>query len=250
MSSSLVGAHPSLGPHLKDGGAGPQRARLLEAITLVVAEKGYVAATVADVVRAARVSRGTFYAEFASKEECFLEAYRYGVDVLVDRISAATRAAGEVARSSDAADRGAGAARISATAGRAGQSGWQAELRAGLRAYLEALAGEPLFARTHMLELHAAGPRAQAERDSALRRFAARYRRSFEAAAKERPELLVPSDDLLFILAAGVDQLVCARVREAPLERLPALEDTLVQAAEALLEGTANVNDPGSPRWT
>ena len=57
------------------------------------AEKGYAAATVADVVRAARVSRGTFYAEFASKEECFLEAYRYGIDVFVERIRAAVRAA-------------------------------------------------------------------------------------------------------------------------------------------------------------
>ena len=212
MSGSLVGAHPSLEPHL-DGGVGAQRARLLEAITNVVAEQGYAAATVADVVRAARVSRGTFYAEFASKEACFLEAYRHGIDVLVERISTATRAA--------AAD------------------GWRAELRAGLRAYLEVLAGEPRFARTHMLEIHAAGPRAQAERDAALRQFAARYRRTFETAARERDGLVVPSDDLLFILAAGVDQLVCARVREAPLERLPALEDTLVHAAVALLEGAA-----------
>jgi len=214
MSGSLVGAHPSVSPHLLDGGA--QRARLLEAITRVVAEKGYVAATVADVVRAARVSRGTFYAQFESKEECFLEAYRHGIDVLVERIRAATRAA-------------AGA-------------GWREQLRAGLGAYLEVLAGEPLFARTHMLELHAAGPRAQAERDAALRRFAARYRRSFEASGHER----LPSDELLFILAAGVDQLVCARVREAPLERLPELEDTLMQAALALLEGAANLDDHGS----
>lgn len=216
MEASLVGTHPSVGPHL---GAGAQRARLLEAITIVVADKGYVAATVSDVVKAARVSRGTFYAEFASKEECFLEAYRHGVDVLVERISAATRA----------------------TSG-----DWREQIRAGLRAYLEVLAGEPRFARTHMLELHAAGPRAQAERDAALRRFAARYRRSFESSGRER----IPSDDLLFILAAGVDQLVCARVREAPLERLPELEDTLVQAAEALLEGAGAINDDGSSPWT
>jgi AcrR family transcriptional regulator len=219
MAGSLVGTHPSLGPHL-DGPAGAQRARLLEAITLVVAEKGYVAATVADVVRAAHVSRGTFYAQFASKEDCYLEAYRHGVDVLVERIRAAGRAAG---------------------------GDWREQLRAALRAYLEALAGEPRFARTHLLELHAAGPRAQAARDAALRRFARRYRRSFEAAARERPELRVPSDDLLFILAAGVDQLVCARVREAPLERLPELEETLMHAAEALLEGASVLHDHGSP---
>src|SRR3954453_7441701 len=98
-----------------------QRARLLDAMIDVGAEKGYAAATVADAVRAARVSRGTFYALFASKEECFLEAYRHGVDVLVGRIRAAVRA-----------ERG----------------DWVARLRAALGTYLRTLVDEPRFART------------------------------------------------------------------------------------------------------
>jgi AcrR family transcriptional regulator len=93
MSGSLVAAHPSVAPHL-DARTGAQRARLLEGITQAVAEKGYADATVADAVRAARVSRGTFYALFSSKEECFLEAYRHGVEVLEQRIDAAVRGAG------------------------------------------------------------------------------------------------------------------------------------------------------------
>ena len=88
--ASLVAAHPSLAPHL-DARAGAQRARLLEGMTQAVAEKGYADATVTDAVRAARVSRGTFYALFASKEACFLEAYRHGVEVLEARIDAAVR---------------------------------------------------------------------------------------------------------------------------------------------------------------
>ncbi len=220
MEASLVAAHPSLEPLLGDPAAS-QRARLLEGMTQAVYEKGYAAATVADAVRHARVSRGTFYAQFASKEDCFLEAYRHGVDVLVDRVRAATR--------SSAGD-------------------WRARLRAGVRAYLQALAGEPRFARTYLLEIHAAGPRAQAARDAALRRFAARYGASFEAARRERPERPMPSPDLLFFLAAGVDQLVCAHVREGELERLGELENTLVLSAEALLAGVAALHDhDGSP---
>ena len=65
-----------------------------------------------------------------------------------------------------------------------------------------------------MHEIHAAGPRAQAARDEALRRFARRYRASFEAGARGRRGGACPSDDALFVLAAGVDQLVAARVRE------------------------------------
>jgi AcrR family transcriptional regulator len=129
---------------------------------------------------------------------------------------------------------------------RAAEGDWRARLRAGLRAYLRSLAGEPRFARTYLLEIHAAGPDAQAARDAALRRFAARYASSFEAARRERPERPMPSADLVFVLAAGVDQLICAHVREGVLERLVELEDTLVLSAEALLEGIAAIQEGGS----
>src|SRR3954452_22118288 len=88
---SLVAAHPEV-THLLDA-RGSQRARLVEGMIQAVAEKGYAAATVADAVKAARVSRGTFYAQFASKEECFLEAYRFGIEVMVERVRASVRAA-------------------------------------------------------------------------------------------------------------------------------------------------------------
>ena len=78
---SLIASHPEVGHQLDIRGS--QRARLVEGMIQAVAEKGYAAATVTDAVRAARVSRGTFYAQFASKEECFLEAYKYGIDVMV-----------------------------------------------------------------------------------------------------------------------------------------------------------------------
>src|SRR3954463_13019449 len=113
---SLVAAHPDV-VHRLDA-RGSQRARLVEGMIQAVAEKGYAGATVADAVRAARVSRGTFYAEFASKEECFLEAYRHGMDVLIARIRQA------VARES---------------------GDWRARLRRGMRRYLQTLEDEPVF---------------------------------------------------------------------------------------------------------
>src|SRR5437763_9967216 len=105
MAGSLVTDHPELGPLLSDK---PQRAKLLEAMVRAVAEKGYEAATVADAVRLARVSRGTFYELFESKEACLTAAYRAGTEVLEERVTAATR---------DATD-------------------WREELRLGIRAYL------------------------------------------------------------------------------------------------------------------
>src|SRR3954469_23944102 len=130
--ASLVGEHPEVEP-LLEARDGAQRARLLEAMTQVVGEKGYAAATVADAVRAARVSRGTFYALFASKEACFLESYRHGVDVAIERVEAAVHAE---------------------------HGDWRAKLRAAMRVYLAMLRDDPRFARAHLFEIHAAGPAA------------------------------------------------------------------------------------------
>ena len=186
-----------------------QRSRVLDAIARVVAERGYVAATVADVVRAAGVSRTTFYEQFASKEACFLEAYRHGVDAVDDRIRAAVHAAGP--------------------------AGWRAQLRAGIRGYLDALAADPALARTSLHEVHAAGPAALDARADALRRFAARYHATFEQARAGDPALREPHPDALFVLCAGTEQLAAERLRERGADALLELEDVFCASAEALL---------------
>jgi AcrR family transcriptional regulator len=191
VTGSLISAHPDLGPLLSDK---PQRAKLLDAMVRVVAEKGYEAATVADAVKLARVSRGTFYELFESKEACLAAAYRLGVDVLAARVSEAV---------SDAKD-------------------WREELRLGLRAYLRTFDEEPMFARVYLLEW-APVP---AERDASIRRFALRYGRSFARGGVQVPE------DALFVLAAGVHDLVRAHVRAGM--RAIDLEDVLVGCAVRL----------------
>jgi AcrR family transcriptional regulator len=177
VEASLLSHHPSVGPLLNESA---QRAKVLEAMLRAVAEKGFAAATVADAVRLARVSRGTFYALFDSKKA---------------RITAAVR---------EAAD-------------------WRKELRLGLRAYLQTLEEDPLFARVYLLEW----PAVEAERQATLARFLARYRTTF--ARSGRP---VPPDDALFVLAVGIHELACTRVRAG--RRVTDLEDTLVGCAVRL----------------
>ena len=191
--SSLVASHPDVQPLLSER---PQRAKLLEAMVRAVADKGYEAATVADAVKLARVSRGTFYELFESKEACLAEAYRVGTDVLEQRVSEATRDAAE----------------------------WRSELRLGIRAYLKTLDEEPVFARVYLLEWSSVG----LERDAALRRFARRYGKSFT-----RSGAPVPPDDALYVLAAGVHDLACARVRAG--QPTIDLEDVLVGCAVRLI---------------
>lgn len=185
---SLVTAHPELRPVLTGR---PQRAKLLDAMVRAVAEKGYEAATVADAVRLARVSRSTFYELFESKEACLAAAYRLGLDVLAARVSEAVDAAAD----------------------------WREELRLGLRAYLRTFDQEPLFARVYLLEW---APVA-AEREAAIRRFARRYGTTFARAGIEVPQ------EALFLLAAGVHELTCSHIRAGG--RAVDLEDVLVGCA-------------------
>ncbi|MDT5387569.1 MAG: hypothetical protein QOE04_1210 [Mycobacterium sp.] len=72
-----------------DSGARPFRMRLLDGLAESIAERGYRDTTVADVVRNAKTSKRTFYGEFASKEECFVELLRTNNDVLVVAIQTA-----------------------------------------------------------------------------------------------------------------------------------------------------------------
>jgi AcrR family transcriptional regulator len=188
VAGSLVTDHPQVQPLLTER---PQRAKLLDAMVRVVAEKGYEAATVADAVRLARVSRGTFYELFDSKEACLAAAYRLGLDVLAARVTTAVR---------DAED-------------------WRDELSRGIRAYLHTFDEEPLFARVYLLEW-APVP---AERDAAIRRFARRYGRSFARGGINVPE------EALFLLAAGVHELTCAHIRAGG--RATDLEPVLVGCA-------------------
>jgi len=183
-----------------------QRARLLAAMATVVAEKGYAATTVADVVSTAGVSRSTFYELFASKEACFLDAYNQGVE---DLIRAVRKAVHE------------------------GDGDWRAQLRAGIRAYLAQLARMDHFARMYIDEIHAVGAAALAARAEALRRFADRYHASFSQARAADPTLREPHADALLVLCAGTEQLVAERLRASGDVR--ELEDVFCTCAEAVL---------------
>lgn len=60
-----------------------QRDRLLWAVAEAVAEKGYNATTVTDIISRAKVSRTTFYQLFADKRACFLDANRAASELLL-----------------------------------------------------------------------------------------------------------------------------------------------------------------------
>src|SRR5215204_1386299 len=121
-----------------------QRTRLLEAVGRAVAERGYGAATIDDVVRRAGVSKKTFYEHFADKEDCFLAAYETASEELFERVREAHES----------------------------HDDWLDRTRAGIVAYLRWLAADPALARVYLVEVAAAGPHALERRERVRDRYA------------------------------------------------------------------------------
>ena len=65
-----------------------QRARLLAAAVAVIDERGYAGASVTCLTACARISRGTFYELFDSREDCLLGVLRDGVERVEDELAA------------------------------------------------------------------------------------------------------------------------------------------------------------------
>jgi AcrR family transcriptional regulator len=177
-----------------------QRTRLLEAVGRAVAERGYAAATIDDVVRRAGVSKKTFYEHFADKEDCFLAAYEAASEELLERVREA----------------------------HAIHDDWLERTRAGVRAYLRWLAAEPALARVFLIEVAAAGPRALERREALRDRYA-------ELIRERRPSDL--PFEILHAVVAAVDDVVVRHIREHGAERLPELEPILMRLQVALLAG-------------
>lgn len=201
------------GPHqlAREEVLASQRARMLEAMAHAVAAKGYAATTVADVVGGAGVSRKTFYEHFQDKEECFLAAFDGGVQLLVNAVERATLEA---------------------------QGEWRHHIRAGVRAYLGALAAVPDFARTFLIEVLAAGPRALERRAEVHARFARLLKALHESYRADHPEEIPELPDEVFTAVVGaVDELVSDRVRKGRTADLLELEPVISYLQIAFLAG-------------
>jgi len=155
----------------------------------VVAERGYPETRVVDVIGVAGVSRKTFYELFDSKEDCFLAAY----DVLLGNL---------LGEATDAFE------------SRSGNS-WAERIAAALERLLRHLAEHPAEARFAIVEVLAAGPKALARRDAALRQFA-----GFLEAGRSETSFELPGITSLAI-AGGINELLYSEILHGAIARLP-----------------------------
>ena len=176
-----------------------QRARIVNALALETAEKGYRQVTVADVVRRAAIARNTFYENFRSKEDCFLATQEFAMSSALERVVAA---AGELEE-------------------------WPWRVRAGLAAFLGFVAEEPALARTCMVESLAAGPAAVRRYEESQQAFVSLFRpgRDVSPHGGDLPETLEEA------IIGGVFWIVYQRLAVAEATAVPELLPEVVEFA-------------------
>lgn len=173
-----------------------QRNRIHQAMIEVVAKRGYAETRVVDVIGVAGVSRKTFYELFESKEDCFLAAY----DVLLDNLL------GEAAEAFES---------------KPGVP-WAERIATALERLLQHLARHPAEARFAIVEVLAAGPKALARRDAALRQFAGLLEAGRSETSFELPGITSPA------VAGGVNEVLYSEILHGAIARLPSRLPDLV----------------------
>lgn len=193
---------------------GSQRARLLHAMKELVAQHGYAATTVPQVVARARVSRNAFYEFFADKEACFLAM----CEDQAAQFSATVRAVAALER------------------------GWMAALRAGIRASLDWYRERPEFSRAYFVELPTAGQAAIEQRLRAYLPFERMLVFIAEWARREHPALPPLRARLPHMAIVAITETIAGEVRAGRTQRLLELEDDLTYSTMNLLAGA----EPGA----
>jgi AcrR family transcriptional regulator len=177
-----------------------QRERLIAGLASAVADCGYVAVTITDITTQARVSRRVFYANFESKEDCFLAAF----EVVVGHIRELAAEAGE------------------------GVEDWSGQAIAASRAVLSFFAAEPDLARLCLVESQSAGPAVSARFHEAVHDVAP----YLEQGRAERPanrELSPTTEE------STLGALVMLASRKVAAGEAAQLEDLLPDFAEFIL---------------
>jgi AcrR family transcriptional regulator len=192
-----------------------QRARLFDAAAAVFSRVGYAEASAEAISREAGMSKATFYEHFANKEECILSLFDAAARRVRDAVAAST-----------------GVEPSSLVEGTTPEE----RVLGGARAFLAAIEAYPDYARTLLVEIIGAGPKATARRDAILEDFA-RLIDGQNAIAHERfgASRLASLDDAFAIVGAIVE-LVSRHLRHARPADIRELEPVIARVVIGVVD--------------
>lgn len=203
----------SIRPELpKEFVASHKRRRMMDAVAELVAEQGYEATKIADIVRRAAVARKTLYDNFDGKEDLFLSA----VGSSLNEMRVVVEEACERSNGSPPEDR----------------------IVTGLDALLDFIVDHPSAARMCMVEAISATPSSARLYDVAMRDFVDLLRKSAPKGA-DLPETIEES------LAGGIAWILQQQIRRGEAERAGELLPELSQFLLSPYLGVGKVGEVG-----
>src|SRR4051794_17911376 len=188
--------------------AGTQPRRLHDGAVPGVADQGFAAATVADLISYAGVSRGTLYQPLTHKRHCVLSAYDEGAE---EQFSEVMQAGADATEDPFA------------------------RFRASVGSYLEQLAKNPDYARVFTIEILAAGRAAHERRRVAQERYVNVMRAWHAEMRRQRPDLGPLPDQVFETAVTAGNELVAQCIRERGASRLGEIEGLCVYTYLALM---------------
>lgn len=158
------------------------RERLLDAMAQSIEEKGYRETVVGDVVRIARTSRRSFYANFADRDACFLALFDRAHEEMMDAVAGAPSP----------------------------EAPWDQQVDDALDAWLGHLAGRPRLWWSFARELPALGEEGTSRQHAAIERFAELLVGLVESGRRKQPQLGARplSKDQALIIVGGLRELI------------------------------------------
>lgn len=154
---------------------------MLGATVAVVADLGYEATRVADIIRVAGVSRSAFYKHFDNKRECFIAT----IDEVVRAVS-----------------------QTIATTYESHDGSWDARLRAALDEFVALTVAQPAAARLCFVEVYAAG----ADAIEHVERIGDNFVTLAMDALQESPERAGAPRELVRAVVGGLRQIIYTRL--------------------------------------
>ncbi|MCX8558835.1 TetR/AcrR family transcriptional regulator [Mycolicibacterium mucogenicum] len=185
--------------------AQPFRGRLLDGLATSLETRGYRDTTVADIVRNAKTSKRTFYDQFASKEECFVELLRANNEDLIARIRAAIDPDGD----------------------------WEQQVRNAVDAYVAHIASRPAITLSWIREAPALGDAALPLNRLAMEHLTDMVVDLTSGSGFERAGIAPISRPVALILLGGLRELTALLVEDG--RDVAELTEPAVTAALAML---------------
>jgi AcrR family transcriptional regulator len=191
-------------------GLSEHKRRLLDAMSHVVARKGYADTTIADLAAEARVSRRTFYEHFSTKDECLIALY----ELASEQALAVLKSHVDTRRD------------------------WHTQVEQALGAYLSTLACNPTLLRTLFIAILGLGSEGLAARRHVNQRLADFILEVVNGSPGGHRKAPMPAADAMGIVGA-INELILHAIEENRVQRLADLTPDAARLARAVIDGSA-----------